>query len=197
LDPLSMAAHSAVGWVLALANQNERAIRHLRGILQLDADFALALYYLGLALEQDGQRAEAINVLQVALDRSRGCNIIGAALAHAHASNGDVDSARALLDGLIEREARGRYISSYGIGKVYHALGDSSAAMARFERAYKDRAHSMALLEVDPQLRSLDGDARFAQLIERVNPSAGTAATSNGRSPLDVLAPEESAFSYA
>jgi DNA-binding SARP family transcriptional activator/Tfp pilus assembly protein PilF len=197
LDPLSMAAHAAIGWVLSLANQNDRAIRHLRGALQLDPDFPLALYHLGIALEQDGQRAEAIRVLERALERARDCTIVGAALARTHAANGDIEPARALLASLLEREDRGRYISSYGIGKVYHALGDTPAAMTRFERAYRDRAHSMALLEIDPQLRSLAGDARFAQLIERVSAPVGPLVASTARPSLDVRAPEESAFSYA
>jgi hypothetical protein len=50
----------------------------------------------------------------------------------------------------------------------------------------------MALLEVDPQLRSFAGEARFAQLIERVNPPGSPGGV---RSPLDVLAPEQSTFS--
>jgi hypothetical protein len=122
---------------------------------------------------------------------------VTAALAHAHASAGDTTSARAILDGLLEREARGRYISSYGIGKVYHALGDLPAAMTRFERAYKDRAHSIALLRIDPQLQSLAGDARLTQLIERVNGRAGLAVMDVVEPPPDVRAAEESAFSYA
>lgn len=194
LDPLSMGAHSAIGWVLLLANDNDRAVRHLRGTVRLDPSFPLAKYYLGIALEQNGQAAEAIPVLQRALDQSNGCNIVTAALAHAHALAGNVEAARALLDGLLGREARGRYISSYGIGKVYHALGDVPAAMTRFERAYKDRAHSVALLRVDPQLRPLAGEARFAQLIERVDGPPRLESVYPFESS-NVRAADESAFS--
>jgi hypothetical protein len=41
--------------------------------------------------------------------------------------------------------------------------------VARLERAYDDRAHSIAFLNVDPQLRQLADEPRFQVLIERVD----------------------------
>jgi hypothetical protein len=73
-----------------------------------------------------------------------------------------------VLSDLIERENAGVYVSSYDIGKVYLSLGDVSTALTRLERAFTDRAHSMALLSIDPQLRSLANNPRFQKLVERV-----------------------------
>jgi DNA-binding SARP family transcriptional activator/Tfp pilus assembly protein PilF len=197
LDPLSMGAHTAVGWVLHLAGDAERAIRHLRGMVQLEPGFALAHYHLGVALDQGGRSADAIPVLQHALEQSNGCGIVSAALARAYAMVGNTESARTMLDGLLQREARGRYISSYGLGKIYHALGDVPAAVTRFERAYRDRAHSIPLLKVDPQLRSLAADARFAELIERVDQASTSSFMSVLERRPDIRSVAETAFSPA
>jgi TolB-like protein/DNA-binding SARP family transcriptional activator len=181
LDPLSMIAHSAIGWALLLSNQADRAIQQLKGALQLDSNFCLAHYWMALALEQKGQPLDAIQFLKrvfdLSVDCTHRCSVALASLAHCHASAGDVSAARAILDELLERETAGAYISSYELGRVYYALGDVPATLSRLERAYTDRAHSMALLRVDPQLRPLAGHPRFQKLADRVD--LGEAAGAN------------------
>ena len=169
LDPLSMIAHATVGWVFVMANQNDRAIRQFRSVLQLDPNFQQASYWLGVSLEQNGQASEAIPVLQRFL-RGSSDSIIGrAALGRAHAMAGQTGAARAVLDELLAEESSGHYVSSYGLAKVYQAMGDVSSALLRLERAYGERAHSMAFLTVDPQLRALASEPRFQALVKRVN----------------------------
>jgi hypothetical protein len=73
-------------------------------------------------------------------------------------------SAGALLDGA----GAGVYIPSYELGKLYLALGDVPSALMRLERAHTDRAHSMAFLKVDPQLRALSSEPRFQKLVQLV-----------------------------
>ncbi|HEX8945073.1 MAG TPA: tetratricopeptide repeat protein [Gemmatimonadaceae bacterium] len=172
LDPLSMIAHSAIGWALIFANRTDRAIQQLQSALQLDSTYQVTHFWMALALEQAGRPAEAIPHLHRVLELSHGCtlrcSLTLAALARAHAATGNPDAARAVLNDLIERESAGVYVSSYDIGKVYLSLGDVSTALTRLERAFTDRAHSMALLRIDPQLRSLANNPRFQKLVERV-----------------------------
>lgn len=168
LDPLSMIAHSGIGWILALANENDRAIRQLQSALQLNANFCLAHFWMGLALEQKGEPAQAIPFLRRAMELSPDSSLGLGALAHAQVAVGDAASARAILDDLLDREKTGVYISSYQLAKVYHAMGEVPAALARLERAYADRAHAMAYLNVDPQLRPLASHPRFKRLVEQV-----------------------------
>ncbi len=178
LDPLSMIAHCGIGWVLVLSNQNDRAIRQLDAALRLNADFCLAHYWKGLAFEQKGQPSKAIRPIQRAMELSPDSVLGLAALAHVYASAGEIAPARAILDGLLEREKAGRYISSYQLAKVYQALGDMPTALTRLERAYSDRAHAMAYLSVDPQLRPLSTHPRFQRLVEQVGRPAVSAARS-------------------
>jgi tetratricopeptide (TPR) repeat protein len=169
LDPLSMIAISGIGWVLILANQNDRAIRQLRSALQLDENFQLAHYWMGLAYTQKGEPLKGIPCLERVREPSEGCPQVLEALARAHATAGHIGTARAMLEELTTRERAGRYISSYEVAKVYHALGEVPAALARFERAYSERAHSIAFLKVDPQLRSLASNPRFQRLVKLVD----------------------------
>ena len=166
LDPLSMVLHSSIGWVLALANQNDRAIRQLYVALHLNANYCLANYWMGLALEQNNQPSQAVAYIRRSIELAPDSTLQRAALAHAYASAGDVASARPILDDLLAQERDGRYISSYQIAKVHHAMGDVPAALARLERAYADRAHAMAYLAVDPQLRTLADHPRLRRLLE-------------------------------
>lgn len=168
LDPLAMITHSATGWSLALADENDKAIRHLRAVLNLNPDFCLAHYWMGIALQQNGQSHEAIAILRRSIEIAPDSVLQRAALAHALASAGEIEPARAMLDDLLDRERGGRYISSYQIAKVHLALGEVPAALARLERAYADRAHAMAYLRVDPQLRALAEDPRFQRLVAQV-----------------------------
>jgi TolB-like protein/Flp pilus assembly protein TadD len=165
LDPLSMIGISGIGWVFLLANQNDRAILQLRGALHLDENFQLAHYWMGLAYTQKGEPLKGIPCLERVREPSEGCPQVLEALARAHATAGNVGIARAMLEELFTREKAGRYISSYEIAKVQLALGDVPAALGRFERAYVERAHSMAFLKIDPQLRSLAANPRFQKLV--------------------------------
>lgn len=169
LDPLSMIAHSSIGWMLALANQNERAIRQLHVALHLNPNFCLANYWMGVALQQNGQASDAIAYLLRSIELAPDSTLQRAALAHAYASAGEIGSARQVLDDLVSQEKDGRYISSYQLAKVFHALGEVGTALTRLERAYADRTHAMAYLGVDPQLRSLAGHPRVRRLIEQVD----------------------------
>ena len=172
LDPFSMIAHSVIGWALIFSKQIDRAIQQLRAALQLDPTFLMANYWMALAVEQAGQPADAIPLLDRVLELSHGCtyrcSLTLAALARAHAETDNAETARAILHDLLEREGAGVYVSSYDIAKIYLSLGEVPAALSRLERAFSDRAHSMALLRVDPQLSALADNPRFERLVKAV-----------------------------
>jgi tetratricopeptide (TPR) repeat protein len=106
------------------------------------------------------------------------------ALARAYAAAGTMDEARAILAGLIEQEQRGRYVSSYQLGKVHLALGDVPSALARLEHAFEERSHSMAFLRVDAQLSALVAEPRYRRLLDAVeHASSGTGFVAASSAP--------------
>lgn len=88
-----------------------------------------------------------------------------AALAHAYASAGRPERARALTGELTS--SRQRYIPSYKAAMNVTALGRKDEAMAWPERALKERSHSVAFLRVEPALDPLRSDRRFVARLAR------------------------------
>jgi tetratricopeptide (TPR) repeat protein len=176
LDPLSLIAHAGIGWMLVFAGEYDRAIHQLGLALRLDPDFGLAHLWLGLAHLYAERPAQAIPCFATMLalsDTGTFESVLGlGALARAHAAAGATDEASAILAGLLEQEANGRYVSSFQLAKVLQAIGDVPAALSRLERAFDERSHSMVFLRVDPQLAALADEPRFQRLVDAVESSA-------------------------
>ena len=52
---------------------------------------------------------------------------------------------------------------------MYAELGEKDKALAILNNLYEDRSAQLLRLKVDPRLDSLRDDARFAELLERMN----------------------------
>jgi TolB-like protein/DNA-binding SARP family transcriptional activator/Tfp pilus assembly protein PilF len=167
LDPLSLIANAALGWVLYYAGEYERAIAQLDRTLELNPDFELAHLWRGLALEELGRLGEARQAMERAAHLSGGSAISLALLARTHALAGEREGARALLADL-ERGAGDRYVPAFEVAKVHEALGDRELALRWLERAREQRSHSIAFLAVDPQLSRLRDEPGFVALVRNV-----------------------------
>jgi tetratricopeptide (TPR) repeat protein len=168
IDPLSLIASAAHGWVLYYAGEFERAAEQCRLTLELDPDYAVALLWRGWALQELGRGAEAIELLDRAVTLTNRSATFVASLARSKAGAGDSTGAHALLREL-ETRATQAYVPSYEVAKVHLALGDRDRALDLLEHAYEERQHSMVFLGVDPQLRPLHGVPRFERLVTRVD----------------------------
>ena len=165
-DPLSLIANAALCWSQYYARDYREAVAQCRRTLELNPDFELAHLWQGHALEQLGELEAAKDVIERAVQLSKGTALTRAALAHVLASVGRSDSARAVLAKLAKPGEH--YVPSFEIAKAYLALGDRKTAMDWLERAHGERAHSMAFLKVDPQLDRLRDDPRFEALRRQV-----------------------------
>lgn len=169
LDPLSLIANAALGWVHYYAGEPRRAIAQLDRTLELDPRFELAQLWKGqaylLIARHDSGRALIEGVV-----RSSGRSTLAlTALAYVHAAAGDVREARELL-AEVEARAGADYVPSYEIARVYAALDDRDRALDWLERAARERSHSIAFLTVDPALAPLRGDPRFEALVRLRRP---------------------------
>jgi TolB-like protein/Flp pilus assembly protein TadD len=168
LDPLSMIAFTAIGWVHFLARDYGRAVDHLRSATERDPTFELAWLWSGQALEGLGRLEEAEASTRRALELSGGSALTRAELARIVAIGGRVDEADDLIEAL-QAEGRSGYVPSYEMAKAYLARGDADSALARLRRAVDERSHSVAFLAVDPQLDALRGDPAFEVLLTEAN----------------------------
>jgi TolB-like protein/DNA-binding SARP family transcriptional activator/Tfp pilus assembly protein PilF len=167
LDPLSLIANAALGWVFYHAREYGESLEQCRRTQELDPGFALAYLWSGLALGELGREEEALQDLGRALELSGGSAISLAALARAHALAGRPDEAMELLTRL-EDPGAWAYVPSYEVARVRLALGRREEALQWLEQAYRERAHSMVFLRVDPHFQALKGDPRFEELARRV-----------------------------
>jgi tetratricopeptide (TPR) repeat protein len=167
IDPLSLIASAAHGWVLYYAGDFERAAEQCRLTLELDPDYAVALLWRGWSLQELGRPAEALALLERAVALTHRSTLFVASLARSRAIAGDTAGARALLHEL-ENRASQSYVPTYEVAKIHLALGARDRALDLLERAHEERSHSMVFLGVDPQLRSLHGEERFEALVRRV-----------------------------
>jgi TolB-like protein/DNA-binding SARP family transcriptional activator/Flp pilus assembly protein TadD len=167
LDPLSLIANAALGWVHYYAGEYDRGIAQCLRTLELDSQFGLAHLWMGQALERTGRLHEGIAAIERAVELDDGSALSRAALARILALRGSPDQARAILADL-EPRTDTAYVPSYEIARVHEALGDTERALDWLERAFHERSHSMVFLEVDPALAALRPHPRFRSLTARV-----------------------------
>lgn len=168
LDPLSLIANAALGWVFVHAGRHDQAVAQCKRTIALDPNFQLAHMWMGIAGSYLGRHTEAVRATRESVRLSGGSALQLSAHAFTLARSGARDSAQATLDLLHTRERAGQYIPSYELAKAHLALGDTTASLLRLERAFDERAHSMALLRVDPQLAGLRDKPRYRALLRKV-----------------------------
>ena len=171
VDPLSLIASAALGWVHFYRRGYDAAVDQCRQTLALNPDFELAHLWSGWAHEAARRYPEAIASLETAVRLSNRSAIALASLGRAQALSGDLPAARRTLAAL-EREHAG-YLPAYETAKLHLALGEAADAIRWLQRAYEQRSHSMVFLAVDPQLDALRGHADFARLVAATGVATG------------------------
>ena len=165
LEPLSFISNSHLGWILYLAGRNEEAIEHCKRLLDVDPNFFPARRYLGLAYEQKGMYSEAIDQFQRGVKLS-GSPLMLSLLGHAYAASGKKSEALRILAELDQQKQR--YVSPYTIATIYAGLGEKDQAFKWLEKAFEDRDIWLMNLKVDPLLKPLRSDSRFANLLQQI-----------------------------
>jgi TolB-like protein/Flp pilus assembly protein TadD len=166
LDPSSplLAAYSC--FALYQAGEVDRALSELKTLHKLNPKNYLILAYLGLCYEHKHEYDQAIATFlkAIALDENPEAK---AQLGHVYAVAGHRDDALKSLAELKEI-ARHRYLSPYNIAVLYLGLGDRDEAITWLQKAVDDHSEWIALLNVDPRLKPLRGDAQFKELQKRL-----------------------------
>ncbi|HEX6048709.1 MAG TPA: protein kinase [Gemmatimonadaceae bacterium] len=168
IDPLSLIASAALGWVFYHAGNHSAALAQLEQTLGMNADYAVAHLWRGWTLQEMDSLPAAVAAHRRAVAVTDSGALYIASLARSLALGGARSEAEALLARLEVRADSGRYVPSYELAKVHLALGRSERALELLERARAEQSHSMVFLRVDPQLADLRDEARFKRLVEQV-----------------------------
>jgi TolB-like protein/Tfp pilus assembly protein PilF len=167
LDPLSSITNSMVGWVYFHGRRYDQAIEQLQKTLELDPRSGISWAFLGWVQSCKSLHESAITSLRKSCEIYPGSGPI-AWLGQVYATAGYRGEALKILEQLQELSKQ-QYVSQYGVGRIYVALGQTEEAFRWLETAYEQRANWMVYLKVDPVFDDLRSDPRFQDLMRRMN----------------------------
>ena len=168
LDPVSLLIGTDVGAPDLFQGRLDAALRQFRAVTALDASFAPARIYAGLALVLLGRPTEAVPVFQKASELA-GMPPEGILVrAYAAAVGGDRPGAYRILEEFKALSNR-RGVSPFHAAILYTALDDRDEALRWLERGYAERSPDLVYLAVHPMVDKLGSDPRFADLLRRMN----------------------------
>ena len=166
LDPLSPIITTGLARQLYYARRPEQAIQECLKILDMEPNFAPALWFLGQAYEQQGKYDEAISELQRAVDFSGGRALMLGSLGYTYAVADRRAEAEAVLTRL--QDQSGHNIPALALALVHAGLGQNKAAFEWLDKAYAERFGWLIFLNVDPKLDNLRSDPQFTNLLRRL-----------------------------
>jgi TolB-like protein/Flp pilus assembly protein TadD len=166
LDPLSLITKTISGYAFYYARRYDAAVERFQEVIEMDRNYSMAHFRLGLTYAQQRKFDEALTELQTSSQLSGDRDVV-AALGYVHGLRGDAPSALDALEELKHREAAG-FVSAYDKALVNLGLGDWEQALAWLEAAYKERSYWLIYIQVDPALDPLRTNPRFVELLEKV-----------------------------
>jgi serine/threonine-protein kinase len=163
IDPVSLKAVVGSGFHLYLSQQYEPDLDPLLRALELEPEFAVAHWALGLACDQLGRFEEAEKAHRAAVRHSGLSPAMESNLARSLAVSGKRAEAAAILEKL-----RNQGLAPYRVATVEAALGENERAIASIERALAARDPWLVVLKVDPMLEAIRKDKRIVAVTKEV-----------------------------
>lgn len=166
LDPLSVSGWTSLGFLQASVTQGVDGEKALLRALEIDPDNDYVLQALGvrqLLLKNPAAALAQSDRCAPGMWRLRGTALAQHDLGHAP------DAAAALA----ELTTRYAVPSPFQIAEVHAWRGEADQAFLWLEKAFAARDGGLLLVQWDPLLSRIRGDARMAQLLRRINVNPG------------------------
>jgi len=164
---LSLIISVAIGWAYYMARQYDDAIEQLQRTIEMDPNYPVTHWILGLILREMGRYELAIVEGEKGVKLSGGSPLISAALAQTFAAAGKKKKAIQILDELTKL-AKQKYVAPYYFAGVHIGLGEGDHAMECLEKSYEEHSHWLIYLHIDPSMDALLPNPRFQDLLRRV-----------------------------
>jgi TolB-like protein/Tfp pilus assembly protein PilF len=165
LEPLVPHTSSLLGRFFVATRNADSAIKYLKNAIELGPSLDLAYQQLGHAYLQKDMAREAITAFAKAAELSGPRD--SAHLAHAYAITGNRQRAELILSRLLAT-ASTRYLFPVDLALPLASLGRKDEAFTWLERGLRDHAPFMDNIHVFPGLEPLRADARFADIVARM-----------------------------
>jgi serine/threonine-protein kinase len=151
-----------------LAQQYDEALDQLNKTIELDPDFHMAYWIIGLVYLDMGMLQEAIAALEKAVALSGEHPGAKATLGLVYAKVDRKGEALKILEEL-KQLSTGRYVPSLRIDHIYIGLGENDLALEWLEKAYEERDATLVWLKVDRVYDSLRANPRFKTLLKKMD----------------------------
>ncbi|MGH9813327.1 MAG: tetratricopeptide repeat protein, partial [Candidatus Acidiferrales bacterium] len=161
LDPLSVSAHQALGFIAFYAGHLEEAEAVLNKAVELGPEHPLARTALAAVYLAQARPQQALAV--VAHERDPFWRLYGLALAH-HALGQEKESDAALAE-LIKNHAD---TAAFQIAEVYAYRGEADRAFEWLERAYAQHDPGCTQFKGDPLLKNIERDPRYTAFLKKM-----------------------------
>jgi len=167
LDPLSPMIFEGLFENYYYWHRFDDAIQTIGALRARDPiEFAPFSFAFGNAYLAKGMYPEAEAVYRQMADRY-GFDVYFLRLAQVQALQGHRTEARAALERIIRKPDS--TLSPLNLARVHLALGETDAAIALLQRAYRERDPDVTIMRYDPDLAALAADPRFQQLVQSVS----------------------------
>jgi TolB-like protein/Tfp pilus assembly protein PilF len=167
LDPVSLIVNNDLGQVYFFARRYNEAVAQLTKTLQMDPGFAVAHFFLALALAQQSRHDEAIDAAHKAQDLAgEGDSLTLSQVGIICALSGRREKAVEVLAKL-EVLSDTKYVSPFLVALIHTGLGDRDRAFAWLEKACDEKDHWVETLKVHPTLDPLRGDEKYGEILAR------------------------------
>jgi tetratricopeptide (TPR) repeat protein len=168
LDPLSHLVNVQLGRAFYDAHQDQRAVEQFQEMIRFEPNDAAAYDSLGSVYESLSRYEEAektylkgAGLAGVNVGRTRD-------LQQAYSSGGIRGYWKAVLD-YEHSMARREHAAPLKLASIYAHLGEKDQAIACLERAYQQHAVALIWLKADRSWDLLRSDARYQNLLRRMN----------------------------
>ena len=167
LNPLALEVNDCAAVIFNCVNEYDKALESCKTMLRIDPNYFPAHQHLAEVYLHKAQFEDAIDVLKIAVEISKGASTVMGRLGYAYAVSGRSGEARKILAELQE-ESRQRYVSPVAFALVHCGLGEKNEAIRWLEQAYEEKAGGIASLKVRPIWSDLRSEPGFVKLLAQM-----------------------------
>ena len=168
LDPTSIFNQAIEGQILLFAGKTDEDLDTLKILTEAIPHFWLGYLFISRVYNEKQMHTEAIAALAKAGELFPANKESTALRGYSLAKWGKLTQARTVLDEL-RQTSNQEYVAPYNRAMIHNALGESETALDYLEKAYSEKNVLMVFLKVEPKWNNLRGDARFIELMQRMN----------------------------
>ena len=165
LEPLSPLVNGGAGYTLFLSRRYAEAVVECRKCLEIDPNFIMAIYVMGMCRALQSRLEEAIALMERAAAISDRAPFYLGLLANFYARAGEHAKVHALKEEL-ERISLRRYVPPHCFAYLYAGLNDLDRAFEWEAKAFDDGASPFVYFS--PVVENLQSDPRRAEQLARM-----------------------------